>query len=440
MDQLKRDYSWIEAPLVACGPMRLIALAPLATEVSKAGGLGFVGAGSDASKLDSILGEVRKLSAEDKRLSQVQDVLPVGVGFLLWAGDKLLRDALPSIEKYCPAAIWLFAPNHTDDLSKWTTEVRRVTSNKTKLWIQVGTVANALEVTRSCHPDVLIVQGQDAGGHGLHKAAGIIPLFPEVDDAITDLCQTSSIPKPVLVAAGGILDPRTAAAALTLGASGLVMGTRYLATPEAQIAAGYRDAVLAAADGGQHTERTKLYDQLRGTTDWPAAYGGRGVLNESFHDAQKGVEFWELKRLHDEALGTGDAGWGHGGGVARLTTYAGTGVGLVGKVMGAGEVTVEVREGARRVVREAGARLSRLPAMLCHSGLFSFLASALVSQSRTLQSRRSAGSSDWTPPPTRILKVNTRSKLHIAPAGIASEPNPSREPGAGGIALSESLR
>ena len=354
MDQLKKDYPWTSSPLIACGPMRLIALAPLATEVSKAGGIGFVGAGSDVSTLEATLEQVKTIQAKDSLLSQHTSTLPVGVGFLLWAGDKLLHAALPVLEKYRPAAVWFFAPKTNEDLVNWTNEVRRVTEGKTKIWIQIGTVANAVEVTRTCSPDVLVVQGQDAGGHGLHKAAGITTLFPEVDDALTSLSRDEGIAKPALVAAGGILESRSAAAALTLGAAGLVMGTRYLATPEANIAGGYREAVLAASDGGQHTERTKLYDQLRGTTDWPQEYGGRGVLNESYHDAKKGLSFEENKKLHDEELKKGDVGWGPKG---RVTTYAGTGVGLAREVKGAAEVTREVREGARRVVREAMARL-----------------------------------------------------------------------------------
>lgn len=354
MDHLQKDYSWTKAPLIAGAPMRLIALAAMATEVSRAGGLGFVGAGSDAAELDSILGDVRKRASSTPSLQDVQSVLPVGVGFLIWAGEKLLQDSLPILEKYRPAAIWLFAPNHSNELMRWTEETRRVTGGKTKIWIQVGTVADAVEVTQLCKPDVLVVQGVDAGGHGLQHGSGLIPLFPEVDDAITALCAEEKISKPSLIAAGGILEPRTAAASITLGAAGLVLGTRLLASPEANIKTGYQNAVLAATDGGITTQRGKLYDSLRGTTDWPERYGGRSVLNLSWHDAQKGMERGELQRLHDEALKKGDAGWGEQG---RLTTYAGTGVGLVNKVMGSADIVEEIRDGALKILGRMGGRL-----------------------------------------------------------------------------------
>jgi len=326
--------------------MRLIALSKLACEVSNAGGLGFIGAGSDASTLEHEL-------QQSKRLLKVQSadgMLPVGVGFLLWAGDKLLQDALPILERHMPAAVWLFADEHPDQLATWTKECRRVTS-KTRIWIQVGTVADALQAMKSCQPDVLVVQGSDAGGHGLEKCAGLISLLPEVDDTVFSYCRENNIPAPTLMAAGGIMDGRGVAASIALGASGVVMGTRYLACPESNMAKGYQDAVLNASDGGVNTARGKLYDSLRGTTDWPTRYGGRSVLNDSWYDAAKGMSFEENKKLHDEALKKGNDGWGAN---ARLTTYAGTGVGLVRDVKPAANVTREVRENAACAMERVG--------------------------------------------------------------------------------------
>jgi nitronate monooxygenase len=323
--------------------MRLIALSKLACEVSNASGLGFIGAGSDASTLEHELQQSKQLL----KVESTDGILPVGVGFLLWAGDKLLQDALPILQRHKPAAVWLFADEHPDQLATWTKECRRVTS-KTKIWIQVGTVADALQAMKSCQPDVLVVQGSDAGGHGLEKCAGLISLLPEVDDAVSLYCRENEIPNPVLVAAGGIMDGRGVAASIALGASGVVMGTRYLACPESNMAKGYQDAVLKASDGGVNTARGKLYDSLRGTTDWPVRYGGRSVLNESWHDAANGMSFEENKKLHDEAIKKGDEGWGKN---ARLTTYAGTGVGLVKDVKPAADVTREVREHAVRIMK-----------------------------------------------------------------------------------------
>lgn len=155
MGDLQRDYPWIHMPLVVGAPMRLIALSKLACEISNAGGLGFIGAGSDISNLDDELKQSKlALNVQGK-----EDVLPVGVGFLLWAGDQLLKDSLPILERQVPAAIWLFAPNHSEQLVHWTNECRRVTNNKTKIWIQIGTVSEAVQAVKDCKPDVLVVQG-----------------------------------------------------------------------------------------------------------------------------------------------------------------------------------------------------------------------------------------------------------------------------------------
>lgn len=344
MDGFECDYPWAHMPLVVGAPMRLIALSKLACEISNAGGLGFIGAGNDASSLEDEL----KQSKLALNVKGKDDVLPVGVGFLLWAGDKLLNDALPILERHVPAAVWLFAPEHPDQLAHWTNECRRVTNNKTKIWIQIGTVSEAFQAMKNCSPDVLVVQGSDAGGHGLDKCAGLMTLLPEVDDTLSTCCHHIDFVKPALVAAGGIMEGRGVAAALALGAQGVVMGTRYLACPEANIAKGYQDAVLEASDGGVNTARGKLYDSLRGTTDWPAHYGGRSVLNESWYDAAKGMSFEENKHRYDEALKHGDEGWGE---KARLTTFAGTGVGLVKSVKPAAQVTREVREDALRIMK-----------------------------------------------------------------------------------------
>lgn len=183
-----------------------------------------------------------------------------------------------------------------------------MSKGKTKIWVQIGTVTDAIEVARSCHPDVLVVQGADAGGHGLAQGAGIMSLLPEVADSLRSIGM-KSIP---LVAAGGIVEGRGTPACLALGGHGVVMGTRFLASKEANIAKGYQDDVLRTNDGGRNTVRTSVYDTLRGT-DWPRQYNGRGIINHSYLDAQKGMVMDENKRLYQEALQKGDLEWGQSG-------------------------------------------------------------------------------------------------------------------------------
>lgn len=315
--------------------MRLIATSPLAVNVSRAGGLGFLGAGTDVSTLSDLLKQCQA-SIQSHPMGDLPDgILPVGVGFICWGAD--LSTALSAIAEapFKPAAAWLFAPEEPADLIAWSNGIREASNGMTKIWVQVGTVKMAMDVAESCKPDVLVIQGSDAGGHGLAQSSSIISLLPECADAL----EKGGFGHIPLIATGGIVDGRGVAAALMLGASGVTMGTRFLASPESVISKGYRDAVISASDGGVNTARTTVYDRTRGTHGWPQSYNGRGILNKTFYDHENGMTEDDNKRLYDEAMGMGDQGWGDNG---RMTTYAGTGVGLIHKVMPAAEIVAEV--------------------------------------------------------------------------------------------------
>jgi nitronate monooxygenase len=347
---LKSHYPWISTPLITSAPMRLISTSPLAVSVSQSGGLGFLGAGTDLSTFSSLLTNATSAVKSSPISNSQPDILPIGVGFLCWGAD--LPTALSVIQnaELKPAAGWLFAPNNTKDLMQWSEGIRHASNNKTKIWIQVVTVGMALEVAKLCKPDVLVIQGADAGGHGLAQSSSIISLLPECADAL----EKEGFGNIPLIATGGIVDGRGVAASAMLGASGVCMGTRFLASPEAVVSDGYRNAVLKAKDGGVSTGKTKVYDQLRGITGWPEIYNGRGVLNQSFWDHEKGMGHEENKKMYDEAIKLGDAGWGDQG---RMTTYAGTGVGLIRTAMPAGEIVQEVLRDSRECLAKASSRL-----------------------------------------------------------------------------------
>lgn len=90
-----------------------------------------------------------------------------------------------------------------------------------------------------------------------------------------------------------------------------------------------------------------LYNHLRGTIGWPEQYSPRGIVNQSFHDHQAGVEFEELKKRHDEAVHSGDKGWGPEG---RLATYAGAAVGLIHDVQDAEAIVKNVQGEAKEII------------------------------------------------------------------------------------------
>jgi nitronate monooxygenase len=341
---LQADYPWTRTPLLSSSPMRLISGPSLAVAVSRAGGLGFLGAGagSDLSSLHSNLQEASSLLSSSPITGTPEGILPIGVGFLNWGADLAVAVRVLSDLRLKPAAVWFFAPKITEDLASWSVSVRAATENRSKIWVQVGTLASAVEAVKVCLPNVLVIQGSDAGGHGLARSSSIISLLPEVSDALMHPSLLGPDFPISLVAAGGIVDSRGVAAALMLGASGVSLGTRFLASREADISQGYKQAVMDARDGGVSTVRSLLYDNLRGTTEWPGGYNARGLINKSFRDWEAGMPEGENKKLYEEAVKAGDQGWGQENG--RMTTYAGTGVGLINSIKPAGEIVEGILE------------------------------------------------------------------------------------------------
>ncbi|KAJ5586971.1 uncharacterized protein N7459_002736 [Penicillium hispanicum] len=340
-------YPWVSSPLIVSAPMRVMSGPALACAVSRAGGLGFIGpgvktndTGVDLEEATSLLRKARASASVFDALPSTNTLLPVGVGFQLWGDD--INIAVATVEKYKPCAAWLYAPQEGQaELDSWSRKIRQV-SPQTQIWIQIGTLAEAKELLQASEkPDVVVIQGAESGGHGRAKdGLGIMALFPEVADALAD----SHIS---LVAAGGIADGRGVAAALCLGASGVAMGTRFLAASEARISRGYQNEVLRASDGAVSTTRTLLYNHLRGTFGWPAEYSPRTIINKSFEEHEAGKPFEELKKLHDEASKAGDSGWGPEG---RLATYAGASVGLIRELADAEQIVQRVqRETLERI-------------------------------------------------------------------------------------------
>ena len=259
---LSRWYPWVSKPFIVGAPMSVLAGPALAVAISRAGGLGFIGPPSKTEDVTIDLEAASSLIQAARDSSPIFNnvpatgPLPVGVGFLLWKDDAEV--AVAAIKKYKPCAVWLYAPHRREELDDWSRRIRDA-SPQTQIWIQIGTVGEAKAILQSPErPDVVVVQGSESGGHGRVKdGMGLITLLPEV----ADVMEGSQIP---LFAAGGIADGRGAAAALCLGASGVVMGTRFLAAHEARIPSGYQHEVVRASDAGASTTRTLLYNHLRG--------------------------------------------------------------------------------------------------------------------------------------------------------------------------------
>ncbi|KAJ5477404.1 hypothetical protein N7539_007548 [Penicillium diatomitis] len=343
--KLLSRFAWATSPFIVSAPMRVMSSPALAFAVSQAGGLGFIGPGAKTQDTETDLEEAKKLVEKAKTSSNSfgessrgdQPTLPVGIGYQLWGDD--IEVAVRAIERFRPCAAWLYAPkNGPQDFDDWSRRIRQA-SPKTEIWIQIGTLAEARQLLQNSEkPDVVVVQGAESGGHGRAKdGLGLMTLFPEV----ADVMKGSEIN---LLAAGGIADGRGVAAALCLGASGVAMGTRFLAATEARISKGYQEEIVRASDGAVSTTRTLLYNHLRGTFGWPPEYSPRTIINKSYEEHTAGRAFDDLKALHDEALKGGDSAWGPEG---RTATYAGAAIGLIHDVASAGEIVHHIREEAR---------------------------------------------------------------------------------------------
>lgn len=135
--------------------------------------------------------------------------------------------------------------------------------------------------------DIVVAQGTEAGGHtGL---VATMPLVPQIVDAVGD--------RVPVAAAGGIFDGRGLAAALALGADGVWVGTRFIATPEARSVLGYKDALLRSAEDGTVVSRaysgktmrvvrndyTRFFEEHADELAPFPAQLGRSVSDQAFH-------------------------------------------------------------------------------------------------------------------------------------------------------------
>jgi nitronate monooxygenase len=302
---------------VLLAPMDTIASGALAAAVSKAGGFGIVGGGyGDEARLARDLD-----SAGDAR---------IGVGFITWSMAKNPRLLDLALERH-PVAIML----SFGDVAPHADKIKRAGA---LLICQVQGVAQAKEV--AAHgADAIVAQGSEAGGHGAARAT--FPLVPAVVDA------AGAVP---VIAAGGIADGRGLAAALMLGADGVLMGTRFLASIEAATSAAAKERVVAAT--GDATIRSTLFDIVR-RREWPAPYTGRALQNE-FSKRWRGREVELMHNLgreesvYEEARRRGDLD------IAVL--HAGEVVDLIEDVLPAADIVERTVEGATRLIAGASNR------------------------------------------------------------------------------------
>ena len=249
----------LEHPVILA-PMAGLAGGALAAAVNRAGGLGLIGGGyCDADWIEAQFAEAGNAA--------------VGCGFITWrlAGTP---EVLAQVLERRPRAVFL----SFGDVEPFAGAVRAA---GVPLICQVQSRA-AAEAALEAGADVIVAQGSEAGGHGAQRAT--FTLVPEVADLLAE--RGLDVP---LVAAGGIADGRGLAAALMLGADGVLLGTRLWASAEALVPDGQVEAAMRAS--GDATIRTRAVDVVR-DLPWPAPYDIRVLANrftERWHDDLDGL-------------------------------------------------------------------------------------------------------------------------------------------------------
>lgn len=296
---------------VLLAPMDGVAGGRLASAVSKAGGHGQIGGGYCDTDV---------LSREIDLANGVR----VGIGFITFALEDN-PDALDLALSTGPPSIQL----SFGDPRPWADEIHDAGA----LLICGVQTPDEVDQALEAGADVLVAQGRDAGGHG-RPDVGTFALIPSVVDRAGET--------PV-VAAGGIADGRGLAAALMLGAQGVVLGTRFLATTEAL--SNPAEAALLTELSAVDTIRTDVYDVVRGPR-WPDHHDGRVYRNRfvAEWDADPSHPDSQIDELRRVYAGSGD------GDYSVRPLWAGEGVGLIDSITDAGSVVVDIVSTAEKLL------------------------------------------------------------------------------------------
>jgi NAD(P)H-dependent flavin oxidoreductase YrpB (nitropropane dioxygenase family) len=304
----------------------------LAADVSNAGGLGIISFGGYPPPI--LRREIRRLRALTKN--------PFGVNLLL--EFPVEEHVNVCVEERVPVISFFWG-----DPSPY---VETAHAAGLKVIDQVGSV-EAAKRSAGAGVDAIIAQGVEAGGH-IAGQVSTMALVPRVVEAVS--------PVPV-AAAGGIADARGLVAALALGAEGVVLGTRFLATPEAAAHPIYKQKVLEATE--EDTVRTTLFG--RGWPNAPHRTLRTAFVDEWLKDEARGSEQRVDEPVIGESIFGGErvplqrfAGFPPTaeatGDIESMGLLAGQSVGLVTDIKPAAVIVRELVAGARAIIEQ---RLSK---------------------------------------------------------------------------------
>lgn len=333
------DLLGIEVPIIAAPMGAEITGLELAAAVSNAGGLGIIPFGGYPPP--ALKERIRKLRTLTSR--------PFGVNILLDGPRLPLPESAwvdACIEERVPVLSFFWG-----DPSPYVEKAHRA---GIKVCDQVGSVSAAKRAQRA-GVDFIIAQGTEAGGHAPGTVSTMV-LVPRVVDSVR--------PIPV-VAAGGIADGRGLAAALALGAEGVVLGTRLLATTECNAHELYKQKVLAASE--EDTVRTTLFGH--GWPDAPHRTLRTPFVEQWLADEKRGSEnrsdepvIGEVTlggmRVPLQRFATIPPGRDAEGDIESMSLLAGQSAGLVHEIKPAAGVIGEMVEQASEIFAEKGRQVS----------------------------------------------------------------------------------
>ncbi len=275
-----------------------IAGGALASAVTRAGGLGFIGGG---------YGDVSWI---DEQLDIVADT-EVGVGLITW----MLRDRPGLLERLmCRGVRWVWL-----SFGDPAPHIPVLHEAGAVVLCQVQTVTEARRAA-AAGAHVIVAQGQESGGHGRDNAP-LAELLPAVIAAVA--------PIPVL-AAGGITTRVDRQWAMALDAAGVVVGTRLYASEEALDTDAAKDRLVASTA----TRRTNVFDLVRGPA-WPVGYTGRAIVNSTVarwhgREDELRADLDTVRHDYRQAVAADDTD-------VRVV-WAGTGVSGINELLPAGDI------------------------------------------------------------------------------------------------------
>jgi len=305
-------------PVMLAG-MGGVSYAALVAAVSDAGGFGTLGAAPMG--LDRMKAEMAEVRSSTDR--------PFGVDLLT---------ALPTgLEEQVEAIIAGGASVFVAGLGVPRDVVRLCHDSGVLVVNMCGKVRHAIAaVEAGC--DIVVAQGTEAGGHT--GTVATMPLVPQIVDAVG-----GRVP---VVAAGGIVDGRGLAAALVLGADGVWVGTRFIATPEAHVVTGYREAIVRGRDDDTVITRAYTGKTLR------AIRNGYTQFFEDHPDELRPFPNQIGRSMGDGAMHLGALPDTEGIDPDRECYAAGQGIGGIDEIVPAGELVHRIVEEAERALDAVG--------------------------------------------------------------------------------------